>query len=306
MPINDFLDHLRFQQRYSEHTIIAYQNDLRDFEQFLTQEKELDLNQDVGGWAEITHHYVREWVLSLMNQDLSPKTVNRKLSSLKSFFKYLMRQGLADKNPAARITAPKSSKTLLRVVPEDELGQLFDQIQFGDDQWGITTRMIFLTFYHTGMRQAELIGLAPGDVDLEQNRLKVTGKRNKQRNIPLTPSLRKSLEQYLELRRSWYADEEAGDRLFITLKGKPLYPRLVYQVIHDILDQVSGAEKKSPHVLRHSFATHMLNQGADLNAIKEILGHANLSATQIYTHNSIDELKRVYGNAHPRNRGSQQ
>lgn len=305
MPVSDFLDHLRFQKRYSDHTIVAYQNDLRDFELFLTEEKEFNLN-DVNSWGEVTHHFVREWVLSLMNQDLSPKTVNRKLSSLKSFFKYLMRNGLADKNPAARITAPKSSKTLLRVVQEDEIGQLFDRLQFGDDQWGITTRLIFLTFYHTGMRQAELIGLSLEDVDLDQDRLKVTGKRNKQRNIPLTPTLRNSLEDYLHQRRTWNASEEGMDRLFITLKGNPLYPRLVYQVIHDILNQVSGAEKKSPHVLRHSFATHMLNQGADLNAIKEILGHANLSATQIYTHNSIDELKRVYGNSHPRNRGSQQ
>lgn len=305
MPVSDFLDHLRFQKRYSDHTIVAYQNDLRDFELFLTEEKEFNLN-DVNSWGEVTHHFVREWVLSLMNQDLSPKTVNRKLSSLKSYFKYLMRNGLADKNPAARITAPKSSKTLLRVVQEDEIGQLFDRLQFGDDQWGITTRLIFLTFYHTGMRQAELIGLSLEDVDLDQDRLKVTGKRNKQRNIPLTPTLRNSLEDYLHQRRTWNASEEGMDRLFITLKGNPLYPRLVYQVIHDILNQVSGAEKKSPHVLRHSFATHMLNQGADLNAIKEILGHANLSATQIYTHNSIDELKRVYGNSHPRNRGSQQ
>lgn len=304
MPISDFLDHLRFQKRYSEHTILAYQKDLNDFRLFLTTEKEVDL-ADASAWNEVTHHYVREWVLSLMNKNLSPKTVNRKLSSLKSFFKFLMRKGLSEKNPAARITAPRSSKTLLRVVPEEEIGQLFDHLEFGDDQWGVTTRMIFQTFYHTGMRQAELIGLSITDVDLDQGRLKVTGKRNKQRNIPLTPSLSASLADYLEKRSTWLTEEEGAGRLFITLKGRPLYPRLVYQVIYGILEQVSGAEKKSPHVLRHSFATHMLNQGADLNAIKEILGHANLSATQIYTHNSIDELKRVYGKSHPRNRGSQ-
>jgi integrase/recombinase XerC len=304
MPVSDFLDHLRFQKRYSEHTILAYQNDLKAFRLFLTDQKEVDL-ADAKAWGEVTHHYVREWVLNLMNEGLSPKTVNRKLSSVKSFFKFLMRNGFSEKNPAARITAPKSSKTLLRVVPEEEIGQLFDQLQFGEDQWGMTTRMIFQTFYHTGMRQAELINLSLTDVDLEQGRLKVTGKRNKQRNIPLTPSLSRSLADYLEKRITWRAEEDGAQRLFITSKGQPLYPRLVYQVIHNILDQVSGAEKKSPHVLRHSFATHMLNQGADLNAIKEILGHANLSATQIYTHNSIDELKRVYGKSHPRNRGSQ-
>jgi integrase/recombinase XerC len=300
MPISDFLDHLRFQKRYSEHTLLAYQNDLRDFQLFLTEEKELNLNEDTLAWAEVTHHHVREWVISLMNKELSPSTVNRRLSSIKSLYKYLMRIGLTDKNPAARITAPKSSKSLLRIVPADELGKLMDQLKFGDDRWGNTTRMILLTFYHTGMRQAELIGLSFRDVDLDQNRLRVTGKRNKQRDIPLTPSLRNNLEAYLPLRRTWHAEEDSAEKLFVTLKGRSLYPRLVYKVIHDLLEQVSGAEKKSPHVLRHSFATHMLSQGADLNAIKEILGHANLSATQIYTHNSIDELKRVYNDFHPR------
>lgn len=300
MPVSDFLDHLRYQKRYSEHTLKAYGQDLQEFSGFLSEKKELPVD-DPGIWKEVTHHYIREWILEMMNDNLSAKTVNRKLSSLKSFFKYLLRQGLVEGNPAARITAPKTRKTLVRVVPEEDMDHLIDDLVFEDDQWGITSRMIFLTFYHTGMRQAELIGLRITDVDLDQDRLKVTGKRNKQRYIPLTPSLKQNLVSYIELRNTWTAEPGAGDHLFITQKGRALYPRLVYQLIHDILERSSGTEKKSPHVLRHSFATHMLNHGADLNSIKEILGHANLSATQVYTHNSIDELKRVYGRSHPRN-----
>lgn len=300
MPISDFIDHLQYQKRYSDHTLKAYANDLSDFWEFLKSEKDID-PEGSDSWNDVTHHYIREWVLELMNKELSPKTVNRKLSSLKSFYKYLMRQKLCVENPAARIIAPKAAKTLLRVVPEEEIDLLLDDTNFSDDRWGVTSQMIFQTFYHTGMRQAELIALRIIDVDLDQGKLKVTGKRNKQRNIPLTPSLQQSLQNYLTKRQTWEVDEEARDQLFVTSRGKALYPRLVYQTIHDILDQAAGAEKKSPHVLRHSFATHMLNQGADLNSIKEILGHANLAATQIYTHNSIDELKRVYGKFHPRN-----
>ncbi len=298
MTITDFTNHLRYQKRYSDHTLKAYENDLQSFRQYLISDKELD-PEESEGWSAVSHHFIREWILALMDSGLSPKSVNRKLSSLKSFYKYLLRQGEVSDNPAARITAPKAARKLVRVVPEEEIDRIMDEIKFDDDRWGITSQTIFQTFYHTGMRQAELIGLSISDVDLEQARLKVTGKRNKERYIPLTKGLRCSLEKYLNQRLSWPI--ENTEKLFVSLKGKALYPKLVYQTIHDILDRVSGVEKKSPHVLRHSFATHMLNHGADLNSIKEILGHANLAATQIYTHNSIDELKRVYGKFHPRN-----
>ena len=300
MAISEFIDYLQHQKRYSEHTLKAYHSDLSDFRKFLSEDKQLTTEKS-SSWAEVTHHMIRDWILVLMSEGISPKSINRKLSSLKSFFKFLLREAKVEENPAARITAPKTDKTLLRVVPEEDIAMLLDQLDHKSDQWSVTSRMIFQTFYHTGMRQAELINLKISDVDLSEHRLKVTGKRNKQRIIPMTPSLRNELSNYLEHRNNWQTIEDAADRLFITPKGKALYPRLVYQLIHDILGQVSGVEKKSPHVLRHSFATHMLNQGADLNAIKEILGHANLAATQIYTHNSIDELKKVYGKFHPRN-----
>lgn len=301
MAISDFLDHLRYQKRYSEHTLLAYARDIEDCRDYISVEKELPL-ADGRDWSQVSHHFIREWVLNLMNEGLAPRSINRKLSSIKSFYRFLLKKQLVQENPAARVTAPKAPKNLLRVVPENEMDHIIDEYVFGDDQWSRTRRMVFLTFYHTGMRQAELIGLNISDVDLEQNRLKVTGKRKKQRNIPLTVSLRNDLKQYLAERKGWLEDESGRGRLFITARGRALYPRLVYQLVHDVLEQASGAEKKSPHVLRHSFATHMLNQGADLNAIKEILGHANLAATQIYTHNSIDELKQVYGKFHPRNR----
>ncbi|MDZ7845955.1 MAG: tyrosine-type recombinase/integrase [Owenweeksia sp.] len=300
MLIDQFIDYLHYQKRYSHHTLQAYANDLSAFDVFLKDHKGLSLvAKGESGVAVVSHHMIREWVIHLMDKGINPRSVNRKLSTLKSFFKFLMKQGVVIQNPANRVKAPKQKKQLLRVAAVDDLAEYLDRKPNPADQWEVTERMIFLSFYHTGMRQAELINLKISDVDFTQGKLNVTGKRNKERSIPLTPTLKQELKDYLKQRESWKS--EAGNYLFVTKKGRCLYPKLVYNTINKILSELSGIEKKSPHMLRHAFATHLLNRGADLNSIKEILGHANLAATQIYTHNSIDELKAVYGKFHPRN-----
>ncbi len=294
MSIDQFLDHLRFQKRYSEHTLTAYRGDLSDFSLFIISAYELDEE-----WQEVSHHMIREWVVALMEQGISARSISRKISSLKSFYKYLLRQQVVDHNPASQVVAPKQARRVLRVASEDQLEQLLSGEDFPPDFWGSTQRLIFLTFYHTGIRLSELIGLKPADVDLEAGRLLVTGKRNKQRSIPLTPNLQQELSIYIE-RREGEGDNVETPFLFSSKSGKKLYPKLVYDTINIYLRKVSDLQKTSPHVLRHSFATHLLNRGADLNSIKELLGHSNLAATQVYTHNSIDQLKQLYNNAHPR------
>lgn len=294
MPIHEFVAYLQHQKRYSAHTLKAYRADLESFQHHLSGSYQIDQQ-----WDEVTHHMIREWVISLMEQGISARSINRKLSSLKSFFKYLLRQGVVRANPASLVVAPKQKKQLLRVASEDDIGKLLSDARFPNDLWGMTEKSIILSFYHTGIRLSELIGLQVKDVDFGQQKLSVTGKRNKQRNVPLTPVLSDTLAKYLAARNQEW--EGAGEPfLFLTRKGRKLYPKLVYDLINNYLRLVSDLEKTSPHVLRHTFATHMLNRGADLNSIKELLGHSNLAATQIYTHNSIDELKQSYNQAHPR------
>lgn len=294
MSILSFLDYLRDHKRYSAHTIKAYQNDLEAFGLFLNTTYELN-----NRWQDVTHHMIRDWVVSLVEQEMSPTSINRKLSAVKSFFKFLLREEVVAQNPASRVVAPKQKKKLLRVASEDNLTDLIDSNLFSDDYWGKTQRAIIVTFYHTGMRLSELIGLRVADVDFVQAKLTVLGKRNKERSVPITPVLKEVLLEYLGLRNAQFAGNEEGF-LFLSTKGNKLYPKLVYNTINIYLSLISDLEKKSPHVLRHSFATHMLNRGADLNSIKELLGHSNLAATQIYTHNSIDQLKQLYNQAHPR------
>ena len=294
MSIPNFLDYLRHHKRYSPHTLSAYQNDLNGFSEFLSELYEIS-NQ----WDEVTHHMVRAWVVSLMESNVAARSVNRKLSAVKSFYKYLLREGVSQQNPAVKVIAPKQKKKLLRVASEDDIEDLLQSNVFPEDAWGTTQKAIIITFYHTGIRLSELIGLSAKDVDLKRGSLRVLGKRNKERNIPLTPLLKRVLEEYALLRGYEIEASERG-YLFLTPKGNKLYPKLVYNTINTYLSIVSDLEKKSPHVLRHSFATHMLNRGADLNSIKELLGHSNLSATQIYTHNSIDQLKHLYNQSHPR------
>jgi len=288
---NEYINYLRFQKRYSEHTVIAYRNDILQFAVFLGEDE-----AHRPGWDEVTDRHVREWMVTLMDEGLSPRSVNRKLSSLKSFYRYLQREGVSA-NPAAMVNGPKTGKEVPAFVRENEINNLLDTYEFGEDFAGRRNRMIIETLYGTGMRRAELIGLKEEDVRFGEGVLRVTGKRNKQRQIPLLPGLSKALKDYLEIKREKYP---GVPWLFVTEKGKQMYPRLLYRVVNKYLGLVTSLSRRSPHVLRHTFATHLLNHGADLNAIKEILGHANLSATQIYTHSTFEKLKKVYQQAHPR------
>jgi integrase/recombinase XerC len=287
MAIPEFLNHLSLHKRYSPHTIKAYAGDLNELHDYLQESYEFQED-----WSVVDHHMLRGFVLQLMESDISPVSVKRKLSSFQSFFKYLLKEEVVVANPMEKVQVPKSGKRLLRVVQEDDLHKLFEQVEFES----IQDRLILETFYNTGMRLSELIGLKWGAFDENANTLRVLGKRNKERIIPITPSFASHLKEF----KSGNPVAANDSLIFTTKKGQKLYPKLVYNTVNTYLSLVSGVEKKSPHVLRHSFATHMLNRGADLNAIKELLGHANLSATQIYTHNSVDKLKRMYNQAHPR------
>ncbi len=294
MEFDEFFDYLRFQKRYSEHTIIAYSTDLQSFADFLLyNEFKID---DI---SEINHHIIRGWIINLMESGLSARTVNRKISSLKTLFRFLLSRQKMETNPMSKIISPKQGKRLLRVVSQDDLNLLLDGELFPDDEWSRTEKMIIETFYNTGMRLNELINLKVEDIDIESGHVKVLGKRNKERYIPISESFKQSLISYKKqqtttrpmLSQSWF---------FVNKKQNKLYPKLVYNMVKKHLSLVSEIEKKSPHILRHSFATHMLNRGADLNSIKELLGHSSLSATQVYAYNSIDQIKKSYNQSHPR------
>jgi integrase/recombinase XerC len=241
---------------------------------------------------------IRSWVVSLMDAEYSPRTVHRKLTSLRTYCKYLIRQGELDANPLDRVLKPKLNKRMPSFVDEENMESLLDEYDFGGDFAGFRNRLIIDVLYQTGMRRSELIGLETGSVDLDGKSLKVKGKRGKERIIPLNAELVRIIEQYLVLRLPMVITDH--DFLFVTDKGNPAYDKLVYRIVNKYLSLVTTLDKKSPHVLRHTFATHMLNRGADLNAIKELLGHANLSATQVYTHNTFKKLKTIYNQAHPR------
>jgi len=235
----------------------------------------------------------------LMETGSSSRTVGRKISSLKSYFRFLQKEGVLVTNPAVRIPVPKTDKKLPVFVNEEKMDLLLDHVEFGDDYAGFRNRVMIETFYSTGMRRAELVNLKTGDIDFLQQTIKVLGKRNKERLIPVDRGYCSLLQEYLSRRSAAFPGFDEG-YLFLTSSGQKIYFRLVYRVVHSFLSLVTTADKRSPHVLRHTFATQMLNKGADLNAIKELLGHANLSATEIYTHNTFEKLKSVYKQAHPR------
>lgn len=288
-----FLTYLQFEKRYSPHTIRSYQNDLDQFFSYLSKD-EIAMDPAV-----ITSHQVRAWIVSLMDSGIASVSVHRKISCLRVFFRFLRKEGLIKSDPLEKVVLPRRKKTLPVFVGEDELATLLDKNDFGEDFHGIRNRTIIEMLYLTGMRRSELIGLKIHDVDLQEATVKVTGKRNKQRIIPLSKPFTLRLEEYLKLRNE---DREANgmEWFFITGKGNKLYDKFVYNIVKGYLSMVTTIEKRSPHILRHTFATHMLNHGADLNAIKEFLGHANLSATQVYTHNTFEKLKKIYKQAHPR------
>ncbi|MCX6335057.1 MAG: tyrosine-type recombinase/integrase [Bacteroidia bacterium] len=288
-----FLQYLQLEKRYSSHTIRSYKIDLDQFFMFLS-ENDMSVNP-----SEITSYQVRAWIVSLMDNDMTSVTVHRKISCLRVFFRWLRKEGTVKTDPLEKVVLPKRKKTLPVFVGEEALDKLLDNNYFGDDFSGNRNRTIIEMLYLTGMRRAELIGLKLTDVDLRESTVKVTGKRNKQRIIPLTKPFTSRLEEYLKIRYE-FDGEKSGDWFFMTDKGNKLYDKFVYNLVRGYLSMVTTVEKKSPHILRHTFATHMLNRGADLNVIKEFLGHANLSATQVYTHNTFEKLKKIYKQAHPR------
>jgi len=289
-----FLNYLRFEKRYSQHTILSYQTDLDQFEgysrNYLEDEEGLD-----GADTKL----IRSWIAHLMESGMSARSVNRKITTLKTFYKFMMREQHIKINPMDKVISPKSNKTLPAFVEEEKMDELLDSHSFGEDFHGARNKLIIELLYLTGMRLSELIGLKDRHFDLYECTVKVTGKRNKERIIPLEQAAVDIIMNYLDMRKQEFPGSGSG-HFFVTDKGKPLYPKFVYKVVNNYLRLVTTMEKRSPHVLRHSFATHMLNRGADLNAIKEILGHANLSATQVYTHNTFEKLVTIYKQAHPR------
>ena len=291
---NAFYEYLSSEKRYSVHTVIAYQTDLKQFYEFLQN------NYEISNPAKVSPSIIRTWITDLMELKISPRSINRKLSTLKTFYRFLRKNGHVTLSPLEQIVPPKTNKRLPEFVNEEKMDLFLNEEIFSDDFIGIRNRLVIELLYNTGMRLSELTNLKTVDIDLTKCELKVLGKRNKERIIPFNNSLAIHLGEYMKKRSSAIEEEYDNKYLLLTAKGKKFYPKLVYRIVNSYLSKVSTLKKKSPHVLRHTFATHMLNNGADLNAIKEILGHANLAATQVYTHNTIENLKKVYKQAHPR------
>jgi integrase/recombinase XerC len=286
-----FLQYLEIEKRYSAHTVRSYSNDLGSFFSYISSQ---DIPQDT---ASVRSNDVRKWLAHLSAKGLATSSIHRKMSCLRVFFRWMRRQGRMTSDPMDKVVLPRKKKALPYFVAEKALDKLLDEIDFGEGFEGLRNRAIIEMFYMTGMRRAELTGLRISDVNLTERTIKVTGKRNKQRILPIVIPYINSLHEYLRSRQEISSE---GDWFFITSKGNKLYDKFVYNLVNKYLGFVTPIEKRSPHVLRHTFATHMLNRGADLNSIKELLGHANLSATQVYTHNTFEKLKTVYRDTHPR------
>ena len=292
MPyISDFCDYISHQKRYSKHTVTAYKNDLQQFNQFLLADFQID------SFKKVDSSIIRSWIVFLIENDVSPRSINRKISTLKSFYKYLLKNKEVDSNPLLKVVTPKTSKRLPVFVGENEISDLFSEVEYDDNYEGSRDKLILEFLYATGIRLIELVNLEINSIDFNNSTIKVVGKRNKERIVPFGDNLKNEINIYLNKRQLL---NPKTNHLFLTEAGKKIYPKLVYRVVNYYLSMVTTTSKKSPHVLRHTFATHMLNNGADLNSIKEILGHANLSATQVYTHNTIEKLKNIHKQAHPK------
>lgn len=286
--IQPFLDHLRFEKRYSQHTLISYQTDLEQFFAYLSSQF------DGPSVSEISPMFIRSWLAEMKEEGMESRSLNRKISALKSFFKYQLKNGVIAQSPMTTIVSPKLNKRLPVFVEEKDIKTLFDHVEFSDDWKGRTEKLVMQLFYSTGMRLSELIGLKESQLDVSLSQIKVLGKGNKERIIPISQELVQALQTYIKEKPM------ASPKLFQTENGKPLQPRQVYAFVKQYLAAVTTIQKKSPHILRHSFATHLMNNGADLNAVKELLGHSSLAATQVYTHNTIEKLKEVFKKAHPK------
>ncbi|MEN0050833.1 MAG: tyrosine-type recombinase/integrase [Bacteroidota bacterium] len=295
MHQDTFIRFLEKERRASPHTIDAYRTDLQQFVQFTQASYEVEDLTTVEGWQ------IRAWIVALLAEGKVPRTIQRKLATLKSFYKYFLEKGLIEKNPMQKVIAPKVGKRLPSFVQENQMLDLFDgeKVEFKNTYSDQRNRLILELFYMTGIRRSELIQLREQDIDFANDMLRIMGKGGKQRIVPLVLGLPDLIKRFLELKKETFPTSEHPE-VFLTDKGKPLYPKLVYNIVHRNLSKITTIEQRSPHVIRHSFATHLSDHGAELNDIKELLGHSNLSATQIYTHNSIEKLKRAYQQAHPK------
>ena len=289
--ITSFLEYLSLEKKYSVHTIKAYRRDLISFQNFCIESYQQEKISDIN------YSQIRSWIVDLVERKVSNRSVKRKISSLKSFYKYLQKIKIIQNNPLSSHKALKTSKKIQVPFSIKEVNEVLSNIETEDSFESSRNKLIVALFYSTGMRRTELIQLKMNSINFSEKQLKVIGKRNKERLLPLLPSVLKSMHNYIKQRD---LIDTSGDYLFLTSKGNKLYETLVYRIINNYFSNVSSKLKKSPHILRHSFASHMLNEGADLNSVKELLGHSSLASTQVYTHNSLEQLKKVYKQAHPR------
>ena len=296
MPFKSFLEYLQLEKNYAETTIRAYRADLTQFQKFINQEFSEDKIEKIG------YNQIRNWIVELSDSGISNQSINRKMSSLKAYYKFLLKTSAIESSPLAKHRSLKASKKIQVPFSEKEVVAVLED--FNDDTFeGLRDKLIIELFYSTGIRRAELINIKEQDLDLGSNMLKVLGKRNKERYIPLLQQVVHTAERYLTIKRSSPLLRDCP-YLFVTAKGHKSYESLVYRIINNYFSKVSGKVKKSPHILRHTFATHLLNQGANMNAVKELLGHSSLASTQVYTHNSIAELSKIHKSAHPRNKNN--
>ncbi|MCU0339477.1 MAG: tyrosine-type recombinase/integrase [Spirosomaceae bacterium] len=291
--IEQFLQHLTYEKRVSPHTLVAYRKDLEQFVAYL--EKTYQLKDP----TQADFRMIRGWAVSLVEADLHHRSVNRKLATLRSFFGYLLRIKAVSISPMQRVSALKTDKPLPQFVEEKNLQMLFEQVEFGADFEGLRDRLVMELLYGTGMRLAELLALQDSDVNFYEQTLKVLGKRNKERVIPIYKGLTDLVKVYQQARNEAFPSQAAA-KLILTNKGEPAYAGLIQRTVKKYLTYVTSLQKRSPHILRHTYATHLLNNGADLNSIKDLLGHSSLAATQVYTHNTIEKLKKIYKQAHPK------
>ncbi len=290
--IESFSKYLKSEKRCSKHTVIAYANDVKNFLDFLG-------GSEIERVAAVKPKIVRNWIVSLSDSGMSASTIHRKISALRTFYKHLQIEDLVDYNPAHAVNLPKIPRRLPVFVQEQAMDMLLDKVEFGTDYEGIRNKLIIELFYGTGMRLSELVGLRSSDIDLKSRLVKVRGKRDKERLIPLTNEAILLLSTYNKVRLQFFENNDSP-WLFLTAKGEQVYHKLVYRIVNSSLSMVSTMKKKSPHILRHTYATVLLNRGADLSAIKELLGHSNLNATQVYTHTTFEQLNTIYKQAHPR------
>jgi integrase/recombinase XerC len=291
--IEQFLTYIKHEKRYSANTVRAYGDDILSFGATLPNSSDSEL-------LEITANDIRKWLQGLAEENITPRSYKRKLSSLKAFYKYLLREHKIEKNPADMVIMPKHKNPLPEFLNNTETINLFDYVTFSSDFVGKRDKLILSLFYLTGIRLSELVNLSENDIDFILQNIRVTGKRNKQRIIPIGKQLIEEIKEYKSEKRRFLEELPVSEKLFITEKGTEIYARMVQRIVGKYLSQVTPSDKRNPHKLRHTFATHMLNNGADLNAVKELLGHASLAATEVYTHNTYEKLKSVYKQAHPR------